>query len=135
MLGTTDYCETKLKLSRLAGENENALTIKTRHFVAGKSSVQTMHLFTPARLFTAGFARGITVAVDRKTSDVIFAYYQCETGKGGTCSHSFALMKTLARWSLDQLKEIPEDIACTSTLVCGQCHNHERGSLRPLYLN
>ena len=57
MLGTTDYCETKLKLSRLAGENENALTIKTRHFVAGKSSVQTTHLFTPARLFTAGFAR------------------------------------------------------------------------------
>ena len=41
----------------LAGENENALTIKTRHFVAGESSVQTTHLFTPARLFTAGFAR------------------------------------------------------------------------------
>ena len=59
MLGTTDYCETKLKLSRLAGENENALTIKTRHFVVGKSSVQTTHLFTPARLFTAGFARRV----------------------------------------------------------------------------
>ena len=56
----------------------------------------------------------MTVAVDRKTSDVIFAYCQCEAGKGGTCSHSFTLMKTLARWSLDQLKEIPEDIACTS---------------------
>ena len=56
----------------------------------------------------------ITVAVDRKASDVIFAYCQCEAGKGGTCSHSFAIMKTLARWSLDQLKEIPEDIACTS---------------------
>ena len=48
----------------------------------------------------------ITVAVDRKTSDVIFAYCQCEAGKGGTCSHFFPLMKTLAMWSLDQLKEI-----------------------------
>ena len=79
MLGTTDYCETKLKLSRLAGENENALTIKRRHFVAGKSSVQTTHLFTPARLFTADFAR-VVVPGTAAIQDVLKVVFEVELG-------------------------------------------------------
>ena len=41
-------------------------------------------------------------------------YWQFPAGKAGMCSHAYAMMKTVAKWVIDRLKIIPEDMACTS---------------------
>ena len=57
--------------------------------------------------------RWVTIAVRKESGDAEFAFCQFPSGKAGTCSHSFAMMKLIAKWVLDQLKEIPEPKACT----------------------
>ena len=39
---------------------------------------------------------------------------QCPAGKVGTCSHTYAMMKLVAKWVLEKYKLIPEPEACTS---------------------
>ena len=51
--------------------------------------------------------RWITIALSRHNNDVQFAYCQCPAGKTGTCSHSFALMKLVAKWVLEKKNEVP----------------------------
>ena len=58
--------------------------------------------------------RWITVAITKSNNKVEFAYCHCPAGKGGTCSHSFGLMKLCAKWVIEGRKEIPSDVACTS---------------------
>ena len=54
--------------------------------------------------------------IDKSFAAIEFCYCQCEAGKGGTCSHAYAVLHLLANWSLEQLKEIPDPVPCTSTL-------------------
>ena len=60
--------------------------------------------------------RWVTIALSKDTADIKFAFCQCTAGKTGTCSHTFALMKLLAKWVLDNRTEIPDEVACTSKL-------------------
>ena len=60
--------------------------------------------------------RWVTIALSKDTADIKFAFCQCTAGRTGTCSHTFALMKLLAKWVLDNLTEIPKEVACTSKL-------------------
>uniref|UniRef100_A0A7M5XKY7 SWIM-type domain-containing protein n=1 Tax=Clytia hemisphaerica TaxID=252671 RepID=A0A7M5XKY7_9CNID len=46
--------------------------------------------------------------------EIKFASCACVAGKAGTCSHSYALMKTILKWVIDRRTIIPEEKACTS---------------------
>lgn len=56
----------------------------------------------------------VSLALNRKTGKIEHAYCLCEAGAGGLCSHSYALMRLTAQWSLDGAKELPMDKPCTS---------------------
>ena len=58
--------------------------------------------------------RWAVAVIDKKNSGVIFAHCEYKAGKTGTCSHSFAILKLLAKWVLDKIKGIPEPKPCTS---------------------
>ena len=58
--------------------------------------------------------RWILLAVSKQSCEVQYAHCECPSGKAGTCSHSFALMKLFAKWVIDNLSEIPSQKACTS---------------------
>ena len=51
--------------------------------------------------------RCITVAITKSNNKVEFAYCQCPAGKGGTCSHSFGLMKLCAKWVIEGRRKFP----------------------------
>ena len=57
--------------------------------------------------------RWVSLALSRKDNKVSYAFCECPSGNGGQCSHAYALMKLVAKWSLDKLTEIPV-LACTS---------------------
>ena len=74
------------------------------------------HLICLKRMCVASLKqkdRWVTIAIGKESGDVEFAFCQYPEGKAGTCSHSFAMMKLIAKWALDRLKEIPEPKACT----------------------
>ena len=54
------------------------------------------------------------MALTKVDGSVLYAYIQCPTGKVGTCSHMFAVMKLVAKWAIDKLTKIPEIKACNS---------------------
>ena len=58
--------------------------------------------------------RWVATALFKDTADIEFAFCQCSAGKTGTCSHTFALMKLLAKWVLDNLTGVPKEVTCTS---------------------
>ena len=58
--------------------------------------------------------RWIILAIEKASCNVQFAYCQCPAGKSGTCAHSYALMKILAKWVIDNIREVPDPVACTS---------------------
>ena len=51
-----------------------------------------------------------------ETGNVIDAVCSCPAGLSGYCNHVMALLIELADYSLNQLNEVPEEIACTSKL-------------------
>ena len=60
--------------------------------------------------------RWLFLFLEKKTNHIAYAYCQCPAGKTGTCSHSFAMMKLVSKWVIDQLKFIPYAKACISGL-------------------
>ena len=61
-------------------------------------------------------AKSICVTLCHLSGNVLNASCSCRQGQGGLCHHVVALLLELAEYSLSQLKEIPEEIACTSRL-------------------
>ena len=57
-------------------------------------------------------------AIKKSSSAVKYAYCTCRAGKGGWCNHVYALMKVIAKFSLEESKCIPELLPCTSK-PCG----------------
>ena len=57
-------------------------------------------------------------AIKKSSSAVKYAYCTCRAGKGGWCNHVYALMKVIAKFSLEESKCIPELLPCTSN-PCG----------------
>ena len=48
------------------------------------------------------------MALSKADGSVSYAYCQCPTGKVGTCSHIFPVMKLLAKRTIDKLTKTPE---------------------------
>ena len=51
-----------------------------------------------------------------ETGKVQYASCTCRQGDGGLCHHVVALLLELAEYSLAQLKQVPDELACTSRL-------------------
>ena len=54
----------------------------------------------------------------KSSAAVKYAYCSCRAGKGGWCNHMYALMKVIAKFSLEEFNCIPELLPCTSR-PCG----------------
>ena len=54
----------------------------------------------------------------KSSSGVKDVYCTCRAGKGGWCNHVYALMKVIAKFSVEESKCIPELLSCTSK-PCG----------------
>lgn len=59
--------------------------------------------------------RWIFAVLCKSSANVEFSFCFCRSGKPGTCSHTYALLKMVAKWVLDGRTEIPIQKACTST--------------------
>ena len=61
----------------------------------------------------------LSFALKKKSSSAVkYAYCTCRAGKGGWCNHVYALMKLIAKFSLEEAKCIPQLRSCTSK-PCG----------------
>ena len=58
--------------------------------------------------------RNILVQLDRTTGNVHHAECSCPAGQSGYCNHVMALLLEVADYSLNQLQNVPEEVACTS---------------------
>ena len=56
----------------------------------------------------------LSLAINKISKNIAYAFCECPAGSGGLCSHSFALMKLAASWSVQSLKYIPDEISCTA---------------------
>ena len=60
--------------------------------------------------------RFVNVSLSISTGEVIEGSCSCPAGNSGYCNHVMALLLEIADYSLSQLKEVPDEIACTSRL-------------------
>ena len=60
--------------------------------------------------------RWVSVSIRKDSAEIQFCYCECEAGKSGTCSHAYAVLHLLAKWSLEQLTEVPDPVPVTSAL-------------------
>ena len=58
--------------------------------------------------------RWVCIVIQKSTGDIEFATCQCPASKTGTCSHSYAVSKVIAKWVIDRATIIPQQRACTS---------------------
>lgn len=58
--------------------------------------------------------RWVFIVIKKSSGDIEFAKCQCPAGKAGTCSHSYAILKIVAKWVIDGLTLIPQQKACTA---------------------
>ena len=58
--------------------------------------------------------RKMKISLNKHTGEVNKGDCDCPAGKSGYCNHVMALLFELANYSLQQLKSVPEEVACTS---------------------
>ena len=58
--------------------------------------------------------RWVFIVIQKSTGDIEFATCQCPAGGAGTCSHSYAVSKVIAKWVIDRATIIPQQRTCTS---------------------
>ena len=56
----------------------------------------------------------ISLALSKIDKSIAYAYCECPAGSGGVCSHCYALMKLVAKWSIDRLTYVPSETSCTA---------------------
>ena len=69
--------------------------------------------------------RCVFIVIQKSTGDIEFAAFQCPAGRAGTCSHSEAVSKVIAKWAIDRVSIIPQQRPCTTNHVFGLCHKVE----------
>ena len=62
--------------------------------------------------------RIIFVALSKADGSVEYTYCQCPAGRNGTCFHTSAVMKLVAKWVINKTNKIQKPKACTSK-PCG----------------
>ena len=60
--------------------------------------------------------RNVRIQLCKRTGEVYKATCSCPAGKSGYCNHVMALLYETAKYSLNQLTEVPQEKACTSVL-------------------
>lgn len=60
--------------------------------------------------------RNVFVCLNKDSGFVESAKCSCPAGNSGYCNHVMALLFEIANYSLNQLDQVPEEIACTSRL-------------------
>ena len=60
--------------------------------------------------------RCIKISLNKNTGIVNTAMCSCPAGLSGYCNHIMALLLEIADYSLNQLENVPEELACTSKL-------------------
>ena len=58
--------------------------------------------------------RWVFIVIQKSTDDIEFATCQCPARRAGKCSHSYAVSKVIAKWTIDRVSIIPQQRACTS---------------------
>ena len=56
----------------------------------------------------------LEVSLDLASGNVLVAQCTCKAGNSGYCNHVMSLLLELARYSLEDLKRVPEEAACAS---------------------
>ena len=72
--------------------------------------------------------RWVSVSIRKDSAEIQFCYCECEAGKSETCSHAYAVLHLLAKWSLEQLTEVPDPVPVTSALCSWNVQNVARCS-------
>lgn len=115
------------KINKLCREKSTAIK---KHFIRGEQMVEERYLdlssayakadndvFCVKTVIAASLkkkSRWAFLVLSKENADIVYARCKCAAGKAGTCSHSYALMKTVLKWIVDRRKLIPEEKACTS---------------------
>ena len=60
--------------------------------------------------------RRVYIQLNRSSTKVESGHCSCPAGLSGYCNHVMALLLEIADYSLNELKRVPEEIACTSRL-------------------
>ena len=74
--------------------------------------------------------RSVHIILNRATSQVQNGECSCPAGNSGYCNHVMALLFRLAEYTLKQLVDIPEEIACTSQPRKWGIPNSSRGQTK-----
>lgn len=79
-----------------------------------KSCVDTFKVKGSCRASMKQVKRNMCVTLSKESGVVTDAKCNCPAGKSGYCNHLMALLFELADYSLNELKLVPEEVACTS---------------------
>ena len=77
----------------------------------------------------------VSVSLNKHSATIEFCHCICEAGKGGTCSHAYAVLHLLAKWSLDQLTEVPDPTPITSSLCAWNVPQARERADTPSFMN
>ena len=77
----------------------------------------------------------VSVSLNKHSATIEFCHCICEAGKGGTCSHAYAVLHLLAKWSLDQLTEVPDPTPITSSLCAWNVPQARGRADTPSFMN
>ena len=77
----------------------------------------------------------VSVNLNKHSATIEFCHCICEAGKGRTCSHAYAVLHLLAKWSLDQLTEVPDPTPVTSSLCAWNVPQARRRADTPSFMN
>ena len=78
--------------------------------------------------------RWVFIVIQKSTGDIEFATCQCPAGGAGTCSHSYAVSKVIAKWVIDRVTIITQQRAYTSK-PCVWSVPQSRGRLEKYSIN
>ena len=69
--------------------------------------------------------RWVFIVIQKSTGDIEFATCQCPAGRAGTCSHSYAVSKVIAKWVIIGQPYYHNKEPALQNHVFGLCHKVE----------
>lgn len=111
----------KLKKLHIKKTLERGLKFKEERYISLESlfTARTLKYFLAKAHCRASMKkvhRVVEVQLNRRNGEVEHAKCNCPAGMSGYCNHVMALLLELAEYSLNNLKRVPTEKACTSVL-------------------